>query len=103
MPAATLAAARLNGFRKIMASLPSGIESERDGPYLVTNAENMVDWLGCALPSAPQMALCRCGQSQLKPLCDGTHAEIGFSDEKDPKRVADRPGHIRRSAGHDPR
>jgi CDGSH-type Zn-finger protein/truncated hemoglobin YjbI len=83
------AAARLTALRKIMAPLPSRIESGRDGPYLVTNAENMVDWLGCALPSAPQMALCRCGQSKLKPVCDGTHAEIGFSDEKDPKRVAD--------------
>jgi CDGSH-type Zn-finger protein/truncated hemoglobin YjbI len=84
------AAARQAGFRDIMASLPLGIQSERNGPYLVTNAESVTDWLGCALPSAPQIALCRCGQSQLKPLCDGTHAEIGFSAEKDPKRVADR-------------
>ncbi len=79
------AAARLAGFREIMASVPRGIQSETDGPYLVTNAENVTDWLGCALPAAPQMALCRCGQSKLKPLCDGTHAEIGFKDEKDPK------------------
>jgi CDGSH-type Zn-finger protein/truncated hemoglobin YjbI len=83
-------ATRLGLFREIMASLPCGIQSERDGPYLVTNAENVTDWLGCALPSAPQMALCRCGQSKLKPLCDGTHAEIGFRGEKDLKRVADR-------------
>ena len=84
------AAARLAGFRETMASLPCEIESERDGPYLVTNAEHVTDWLGCALPSAPQMALCRCGESKLKPLCDGTHAEIGFRDEKDSERVADR-------------
>jgi CDGSH-type Zn-finger protein len=84
------AAARRAGFREIMAALPSAIQSERNGPCLVTDAENVVDWLGYALPSAPQMALCRCGQSKLKPLCDGTHAEIGFSAEKDPKRVEDR-------------
>lgn len=84
------AAARRAGLREAMASVPGAIQSERDGPYLVTNSEPVVDWLGCVLPSAPQMALCRCGQSKLKPLCDGTHTEIGFSDENDPKRVADR-------------
>jgi CDGSH-type Zn-finger protein len=50
----------------------------------------VVDWLGQPGPPQPQLALCRCGQSQLKPLCDGTHAEIGFIDTKDPNRVADR-------------
>jgi uncharacterized Fe-S cluster protein YjdI/CDGSH-type Zn-finger protein len=28
-----------------------------------------------------RVALCRCGMSENKPLCDGTHAEIGFSSE----------------------
>ncbi len=26
----------------------------------------------------PKLALCRCGQSQQKPLCDGTHKQTGF-------------------------
>jgi CDGSH iron-sulfur domain-containing protein 3 len=28
-----------------------------------------------------KLALCRCGQSQQKPLCDGTHKETGFKAE----------------------
>jgi uncharacterized Fe-S cluster protein YjdI len=36
------------------------------------------------------MALCRCGESAIKPLCDGACARVGFTEEKDPKRVADK-------------
>jgi CDGSH-type Zn-finger protein/truncated hemoglobin YjbI len=50
----------------------------------------MTNWLGVPIRALPQMALCRCGASQLKPFCDGTHAKIAFTDEKDPGRVPDR-------------
>lgn len=80
---------RLDELRRIQA-LPAGIQSQPNGPYLVTNAENMTNWLGERLPVMPLMALCRCGKSSIKPFCDGTHAEIGFTDAKDPGRVPDR-------------
>ena len=65
------------------------LSGPRNGPYLVTNAE-LLSWLGVPHTSPPQMALCRCGASKLKPYCDGSHDEIGFADEKDPNRTADR-------------
>jgi CDGSH-type Zn-finger protein/truncated hemoglobin YjbI/ferredoxin len=75
---------------EIQAGLEPQVQCQRDGPYLVTNAPRLVDWLGQPLPALPQMALCRCGASKLKPFCDGTHTEIGFRDAKDPHRVPDR-------------
>jgi CDGSH-type Zn-finger protein/truncated hemoglobin YjbI len=56
----------------------------------VTNARLLLDWLGQSLPVRPQLALCRCGASDIKPLCDGSHAGIGFTGGKDPQRVPDR-------------
>jgi CDGSH-type Zn-finger protein/truncated hemoglobin YjbI/ferredoxin len=81
---------RVAELREIQAGLPSGIQSQANGPYLVTNAEALTNWLGEQLPTRPQMALCRCGGSSIKPFCDGTHSEIGFTSEKDPERVPDR-------------
>ncbi|MDH4280379.1 MAG: CDGSH iron-sulfur domain-containing protein, partial [Acidimicrobiia bacterium] len=26
-----------------------------------------------------RVTLCRCGASSIKPLCDGSHAEVGFT------------------------
>jgi CDGSH-type Zn-finger protein/ferredoxin len=75
---------------ELQASLPTSVQTQPDGPYLVTNAPRVVDWLGLDVRLPPQLALCRCGASKLKPRCDGSHAEVGFSDEKDPNRVPDR-------------
>jgi CDGSH-type Zn-finger protein len=29
-------------------------------------------------------AMCRCGATNTKPYCDGTHAKIGFKADKQP-------------------
>jgi CDGSH-type Zn-finger protein len=71
-----------------------GLEPEirvtQDGPYQVTNLKEFRSWLGEELALKPEMTLCRCGQSSTKPYCDGTHAKVGFSGAKDPKRVPDK-------------
>ena len=36
---------------------------------------------GRPLETRNRMTLCRCGHSGNKPLCDGTHREIGFREE----------------------
>jgi CDGSH-type Zn-finger protein/truncated hemoglobin YjbI len=74
---------------RLQDALPPELRIARNGPYLVTNAPSLTDHLGAKTRPAPQLALCRCGRSALKPLCDGSHARTGFSDAKDPKRVPD--------------
>ncbi|MFD0886184.1 CDGSH iron-sulfur domain-containing protein [Streptosporangium algeriense] len=34
------------------------------------------------LEAGDTYALCRCGRSGDKPLCDGTHRKIGFREER---------------------
>lgn len=56
------------------------IKVRQNGPYLVDDAEiTLIDWNGneYQIPKRP-FALCRCGGSQNKPFCDGTHKTNGF-------------------------
>src|SRR5262249_2605589 len=76
--------------RELQAGCEQEIRCAHNGPYLVTNPERIRNWLGEELPTWPTMALCRCGESSIKPICDGACASSGFSDRKDPKRVPDR-------------
>ncbi len=82
-------AQRIAALADQMSALPPGIVTAKNGPYLVTNAVAVRDHLGQQLTLPPQVALCRCGASAIKPFCDGTHATNGFTDDKDPKRVPD--------------
>ena len=66
------------------------VRPELDGPYIIRNLRKLTKSLGETLPVRPIVALCRCGGSNLKPYCDGTHARNGFTSTKDPKRTPDR-------------
>lgn len=51
----------------------------RDGPVLVRGHSRLVDADGHEIEHHREpIALCRCGKSRLRPLCDGTHKLIGF-------------------------
>ena len=87
---ANVRGARLATLRELLAGRAPEIRCAHNGPYLVTNAERVRDWLGGEIPVTPQVALCRCGGSEIKPICDGACASNGFTDRKDPKRVPDK-------------
>jgi len=55
-----------------------------NGPYYLINdmepkvIENLKNFKGEPLSTTVGIALCRCGKSNNKPFCDGTHSIIGF-------------------------
>ncbi|MEM7224749.1 MAG: CDGSH iron-sulfur domain-containing protein [Pseudomonadota bacterium] len=66
------------------------IAPAKNGPLLVKHLTRFRDAKGAEIAAKETMALCRCGQSANKPFCDGTHAKVGFSDDKSSERVPDR-------------
>jgi uncharacterized Fe-S cluster protein YjdI len=51
-----------------------------DGPMQVRGHAKLVGADGETIREDTRMVLCRCGASRTKPLCDGTHRVIGFTD-----------------------
>jgi CDGSH-type Zn-finger protein len=49
-----------------------------NGPYFVLGPAKLVDLEGKAIPYEGRLALCRCGNSNTKPICDGSHRDTGF-------------------------
>ena len=74
------------------------IEQRENGPLVVKNLGSLHLANGAAAEVKPVMALCRCGGSQNKPFCDGTHANNGFDSAC--SGVADRDG-VRAYEGKD--
>jgi len=54
-----------------------------DGPLRVVGAIPIRLSDGALLANSGQVTLCRCGSSENKPLCDGSHARIQFREGKD--------------------
>ena len=51
----------------------------KDGPYIVRGEFEIVGQDGRRIDDGRRMvALCRCGKSQIRPFCDGTHRSTNF-------------------------
>ncbi len=60
------------------------ITLRHNGPLLVTGPAKLIDHEGKEfnLEGKVSYALCRCGQSQRRPFCDGTHKGCGWVAEE---------------------
>lgn len=54
-----------------------------DGSIRIEGDFEILDPTGAkfGLAGRTKIGLCRCGASQNKPFCDGSHARIGFQDK----------------------
>lgn len=50
-----------------------------NGPYVIKGNIQMLDSAGTPYTVAETVVLCRCGHSENKPFCDGTHKRVGFA------------------------
>lgn len=57
---------------------PLKITPAPNGPLIVAGSHEVTCGTGRTVQRANNCALCRCGGSNNKPFCDGTHARIGF-------------------------
>jgi CDGSH-type Zn-finger protein len=54
----------------------ASITAYRAGPLLVRGPVRLIDEDGDeVMVRRATVALCRCGRSKIRPLCDGTHAD----------------------------
>ena len=59
------------------------ISTSVNGPLVVKHLKDITEANGNIFPiQKVATALCRCGNSESKPFCDGTHGKIGWTDKK---------------------
>ena len=57
---------------------PLAVDPQIDGPLKVRGNMEIISGTGRVVARLQSTALCRCGASNNKPFCDGSHARIGF-------------------------
>ena len=62
--------------------LSASVAVVKDGPLWVTGYIPVQKADGQELEVRNRVTLCRCGHSKNKPLCDGTHKDVGFRDSE---------------------
>ena len=73
-----------------MAEDKTTIDIMEDGPFIVDNLDVLENSKGEKIESKKKIALCRCGASENKPFCDGTHSKVDFTGKREAKIKLDK-------------
>lgn len=77
-PSGALHFERLDGGAPEEVPEETTVSPQPNGPLYVRGRMRILDADGSLLREDYRMALCRCGQSNKKPFCDGSHRDAGF-------------------------
>jgi CDGSH-type Zn-finger protein len=78
-PTGALHYRRLDGGLQEQPPAETTVEPRPNGPLFVRGAVRIVDPDGDLIREDTRVALCRCGASENKPFCDGSHRRVGFT------------------------
>jgi CDGSH-type Zn-finger protein len=68
------------GGEQLEPALPVSVGVVRDGPLWVRGRVPVTSADGETYEVRNRVTLCRCGHSETKPFCDGSHKHVGFTD-----------------------
>jgi CDGSH-type Zn-finger protein/uncharacterized Fe-S cluster protein YjdI len=77
-PTGALKSKRLDGGAAESLPEKNTVTLDPDGPLYLEGDIEVADSEGTVLLKDTRVALCRCGASKNKPLCDGRHTDAGF-------------------------
>jgi hypothetical protein len=80
-PTGALHYRRLDGGPQEEPQPGATVEPRPNGPLFVRGLVRIVDEGGQLIREDTRLALCRCGASENKPFCDGSHRRIGFTND----------------------
>ena len=77
-PTGALHFERLDGGPQELAPEETTIQARPNGPLYVRGKLRITGIGGKLIREDTRLALCRCGSSENKPFCDGSHRRVGF-------------------------
>jgi CDGSH-type Zn-finger protein/uncharacterized Fe-S cluster protein YjdI len=86
-PTGALHFERLDGGSQETQPEETMINARPNGPLYVRGKIRITGPGGQLIREDTRLALCRCGHSENKPFCDGSHRRVGFRTTKPPERA----------------